>query len=78
MSEVLGKAGQLVGLARLQTSFLHWGLAAGRPDSLVVAADGLVKVVQECKMGAPAGGAVGRLTQADRGGGGQKEGARAG
>ena len=48
--EVLGKAGQVAGLARLPTSSLHWGLAAGRPDSLVVAAEGLVKVVQEGKM----------------------------
>ena len=54
MSEVLGKAGQLVGLARLQTSFLHWGLAAGRPDSLVVATEGLVKVVQEGKISSQA------------------------
>ena len=60
----------------LPTSSLRWGLAAGRPDILVVAAEGLVKVVQEGKMvGLSACGAVGRHTQADIGGGGQKEGA---
>ena len=48
--EVLGKTGQVAGLARLPTSSLDWGLAAGRPDSLVVAAEGLVKVVQEGTM----------------------------
>ena len=47
---VLGKAGQLAGLGSLAPSDLHWGLAAGRPDILVVAAEGLVKVVQEGKM----------------------------
>ena len=48
--EVLGKAGQLAALARLLTFSLHWGLSAGRPDSLVVATEGLVKVVQEGKL----------------------------
>ena len=48
--EVLGKEGHLAGMARLPTSSLHWSLAAGRPDSLVVAAEGLMKVVQEGKM----------------------------
>ena len=48
--EVLGTAGQLAGLARLPTSSLHKGLAAGRPDSLLVAAEGLVEMVQEGKM----------------------------
>ena len=37
-------------LAKLPTSSLHWVLAAGRPDSLVVAAEGLLKVVQEGKV----------------------------
>ena len=50
MLEVLEKAGQLAGLARLLTSSLHWGLADGWPDSLVVAAEGLMKVVQESKL----------------------------
>ena len=35
---VRGQAGQLAGLARLAASSLHWGLTAGRTDSLVVAA----------------------------------------
>ena len=48
--EVLGKAVQVAGLSRLPTSSLHWGLAAGRPDSLVVAAEGLMKVLQKGNM----------------------------
>ena len=47
---MLGKAGQLAGPDKLPTSSLQWGLAFGRPDSLVVTAEGLVKVVQEGKM----------------------------
>ena len=43
--EVWGEGGQLAGLARLPTSPLHQGLAAGQPERLVVALDGLVEVV---------------------------------
>ena len=46
MIGVLGQGGQLAGLTRLPASSLHWGLAAGRTDSLVVAAK-LVEMEQE-------------------------------
>ena len=39
--------GNRPGLARLLASSLQWGLAAGRTDSLVVAAVKLVEVVKE-------------------------------
>ena len=41
------RMGNRPGLARLLTSSLQWGLAAGRTDSLVVAAVKLVEVVKE-------------------------------
>ena len=47
MIGVWGQVGQLAGLARLPASSLHWGLAAGRTDSLVVAAVKLAQVVQK-------------------------------
>ena len=47
MIGVFGQGGQLAGLARLTASSLHWGLAAGRTDSLVVAVVKLAEVVQE-------------------------------
>ena len=46
----MGQEGQMAGTARLPTSSLHLGLAAIKPDRLVVAAVGLVQVVQEGKM----------------------------
>ena len=50
MMGVWGQGGQLAGLARLPTSALNWGLAAGRTDSLVVAAVKLAEVVQESEV----------------------------
>ena len=47
MIGVFCQGGQLAGLARLPASSLHWGLAAGRTESLVVAAVKLAEVVQE-------------------------------
>ena len=47
MIGVWSKGRQLAGLGRLPTSSLHWGLAAGRTDSLFVAAAKLAEVVQE-------------------------------
>ena len=47
MMGVWGQGGQLAGMARLSASSLHWGLAAGRTESLVVAAVKLAEVVQE-------------------------------
>ena len=47
MIGVLVQGGQLAGLARLAASSLHWCLAAGRTDSLVVATVELVDVEQE-------------------------------
>ena len=45
--KVWGEGGQLADLARLNISSLHWGLVAGWPDMLVMAAEGLVEVMQE-------------------------------
>ena len=47
MRWVWGQVGHLAGIARLPASSLHWCLAAGRTDSLVVAAAKLAEVVQE-------------------------------
>ena len=47
MIGVWGQVGQLAGLARLPASSLHWGLAAGWTDRLVVAAVKLTEVAQK-------------------------------
>ena len=46
MMGVWGQGGQLACMARPPASSLHWGLAAGRTESLVVAAVKLAEVVQ--------------------------------
>ena len=50
MMGVWGQGGQLAGMARLPASSLHWGLAAGQTDSLVVGTVKLAEVVQEGKV----------------------------
>ena len=50
MIGVWGQGGQLTGLARLPAFSLHWGLAAGRTASLLVAAAKLAELVQEDEM----------------------------
>ena len=47
MMGVWGQGGQLAGMARLLASSLHWSLAAGLTDCLVVTAVKLAEVVQE-------------------------------
>ena len=69
MIEVWGQGWQLAGLARVPASSLHWDLAAGRADSMVMAAAKLTEVVEAPASttgggGAPAGGAVGWHTGA--------------